>query len=98
MMYSSGIFESMAKPSEEGAGRIRFEGSLESAQTRKIDFLLSKLEPLDASSSLLDIGFGWGGICIRAAEKYGCKVTGITLSTEQKALAEAKVISINNFN
>lgn len=40
---------------------------------------------------MLDIGFGWGGICIRAAEKYGCHVTGITLSTEQKALAEERV-------
>jgi hypothetical protein len=41
-------------------------------------------------------GFGWGGICIRAAERYGCKVTGITLSVEQKALAEQRVAAKGN--
>jgi cyclopropane-fatty-acyl-phospholipid synthase len=41
--------------------------------------------------TLLDIGFGWGGLSIHAAKKYGCKVTGITLSVEQKALADDRV-------
>jgi cyclopropane-fatty-acyl-phospholipid synthase len=68
-------------------------GTLEEAQLRKIDELLRHLEPLDSSHTLLDIGFGWGGICLRAAEKYGCRVTGITLSTEQKALAEERVLA-----
>jgi len=40
---------------------------------------------------MLDIGFGWGGLSIHAAKKYGCQVTGITLSKEQKALAEERV-------
>eukprot|EP00957_Ditylum_brightwellii_P125020 9530109-Ditylum_brightwellii.AAC.1 len=40
---------------------------------------------------MLDIGFGWGGLTIHAANKYGCHVTGITLSVEQKALAEERV-------
>lgn len=70
---------------------LTFHGTLEQAQLRKIDLLLAKLEPLGPQHTLLDIGFGWGGICLRAAEKYGCRVTGITLSTEQKALAEEKV-------
>jgi cyclopropane-fatty-acyl-phospholipid synthase len=70
---------------------LRFKDTLESAQQRKIDFLLSKLEPLGPENTLLDIGFGWGGICIRAAEKYGCRVTGITLSVEQKRYAEELV-------
>jgi len=61
------------------------------AQTRKIDALLARLEPLGPEHTLLDIGFGWGGICIRAAEKYGCRVHGITLSVEQTALAQEKV-------
>ena len=42
-------------------------------------------------SLLLDIGFGWGGVAIRAAETIGCRVHGVTLSKEQKAYAEAKV-------
>ena len=36
-------------------------------------------------------GFGWGGLSLHAAKKYGCQVTGITLSVEQKALAEERV-------
>ena len=70
---------------------LLFKGSLEESQSRKIGALLSRLEPLGPEHTLLDIGFGWGGICIYAAEKYGCKVTGITLSQEQKALAEERV-------
>ena len=91
MMYSSAIFETKTLSGPDRSNEVAFSGSLESAQTRKIDYLLSRLEPLDSSHTLLDIGFGWGGICIRAAEKYGCRVTGITLSVEQKALAEARV-------
>jgi len=71
--------------------RLIFKGTLEEAQTRKIDELLSRLEPISKNDTLLDIGFGWGGICIRAAEKYGCKVYGITLSSEQLQYATEKV-------
>ena len=77
---------------ETAAGpKIMFLGSLEDAQLRKMDALLHRLEPISPEHTLLDIGFGWGGLCIRAAEKYGCKVKGITQSTEQKALAERRV-------
>jgi cyclopropane-fatty-acyl-phospholipid synthase len=60
---------------------------------RKIDALLHRLEPISADTTLLDIGFGWGGVCIRAAEKYGCRVTGITLSVEQLEYATKKVVA-----
>jgi len=95
-MYSSAIFDtklthSINMDDQSTSTVVTFEDSLESAQSRKIDFLLSRLEPLNSSHTLLDIGFGWGGICIRAAEKYGCRVTGITLSIEQKAFAEERV-------
>ena len=70
---------------------VSFEGSLAEAQLRKIDTLLSRLEPITADMTLLDIGFGWGGVAIRAAQKYGCRVRGITLSVEQKLLAEERV-------
>jgi len=94
MMYSSALFTTRVVPNENdltGVGKIEFLDTLEEAQIRKIDALLQRLEPITPDMQLLDIGFGWGGICIRAAEKYGCRVTGITLSTEQKALAEQKV-------
>jgi len=95
MMYSSAIFETEVVESKAINGKkatvLVHQGSLEEAQLRKIDALLSKLEPITPEMTLLDIGFGWGGISIRAAQKYGCRVVGITLSVEQKALAEKKV-------
>jgi cyclopropane fatty-acyl-phospholipid synthase-like methyltransferase len=45
---------------------MEFVDTLEEAQLRKIDALLARLEPLGPEHELLDIGFGWGGICIRA--------------------------------
>jgi cyclopropane-fatty-acyl-phospholipid synthase len=47
---------------------------------------------LEPGQTLLDIGFGWGGLSLHAAQKYGCTVVGITLSVEQKALAETRVV------
>lgn len=44
-----------------------------------------------SSTSVLEIGFGWGGLAIMLAKETGCKVTGITLSKEQKAFAEQAV-------
>ena len=92
-MYSCALFETEVAPSSAADANpsIRFVSTLEQAQQRKIDALLQRLEPIEPHHTLLDIGFGWGGISIRAAEKYGCKVVGITLSTEQKALAEERV-------
>lgn len=94
MMYSCGLFETSLQYDKSNSSippKLICKGSLESAQTRKIDELLFRLEPLGPETTLLDIGFGWGGICIRAAEKYGCKVHGISLSIEQTALACEKV-------
>lgn len=91
MMYSCAMFETDLIYDSNKKPTLVFKDSLEDAQTRKVDELLSRLEPISTSDTLLDIGFGWGGICIRAAEKYGCKVHGITLSVEQMALAMEKV-------
>lgn len=87
MMYSCGVFEERY---DETTGKLVLSGSLAEAQERKIDALLQRLQ-LSAHHTLLDIGFGWGGIAIAAAGKYGCRVHGITLSVEQKALAEERV-------
>ncbi|MDD3893393.1 MAG: cyclopropane-fatty-acyl-phospholipid synthase [Syntrophomonadaceae bacterium] len=56
--------------------------SLTQAQIQKIDYVLKKLQ-LSPRETLLDIGSGWGWLIIRAAQEYGVKATGITLSREQ---------------
>ena len=61
--------------------------SLEAAQQRKIDTLLDRLA-LSRGDRLLEIGCGWGSLAIAAARR-GASITALTLSTEQKAFAEA---------
>lgn len=86
-MYSSAIYDAVKSPSTR---KLIFGGSLEEAQWRKLDTLLDRAQ-IEPGMSLLDIGFGWGGLSLHAAKKYGCQVVGITLSVEQKALAEQRV-------
>lgn len=88
LMYSSAIYDAIQAPQSQ-AGLV-FRDSLEQAQWRKLDTLLMRAQ-VQPGQTLLDIGFGWGGLSIHAAKKYSCKVTGITLSVEQKALAESRV-------
>lgn len=64
--------------------------TLETAQLQKIDHSLGKLN-LKPGEHLLDIGCGWGWLVIRAAQKYGVKATGITLSEEQYAGATERI-------
>lgn len=61
--------------------------SLDDAQRTKFNHLLDQLQ-LTENSHLLEIGSGWGSFAIHAAQRFGCRVTSITLSQEQ--LAEAK--------
>lgn len=56
--------------------------TLYQAQVQKADHILEKLH-LEKGMTLLDIGCGWGFLLKRAAEKYGVKGVGITLSKEQ---------------
>jgi len=85
-MYSSAIYDSILKE-----GRLAYQGSLEQAQWRKLDTLLHRAQINQKGLKLLDIGFGWGGLSLHAAKKFGCQVYGITLSVEQKKLAEERV-------
>lgn len=88
LMYSSAIYDAVKAPAPQKG--LVFRGTLEEAQWRKLDTLCERAQ-IKPGQTVLDIGFGWGGLSLHAAKKYGCKVTGITLSVEQKALAEERV-------
>lgn len=74
MMYSSAVFEKADEP-------------LFDAQKRKIDLLAKKLN-LKKGSKVLEIGSGWGAMAMHLVKEYGCEVTTLTLSKEQKKLCE----------
>jgi cyclopropane-fatty-acyl-phospholipid synthase len=58
--------------------------SLAQAQEAKLDHICRKLM-LRQGERFLDIGAGWGGLLLWAAENYGVQATGITLSKNQHA-------------
>lgn len=64
--------------------------TLYEAQINKIEHILKKLD-LKPNEKLLDIGCGWGWLSIIAAQKYGVKVVGITISEEQCKKAQERV-------
>jgi cyclopropane-fatty-acyl-phospholipid synthase len=66
------------------------EDSLDIAQEAKLDLICRKLR-LKPGERLLDIGCGWGGLIMYAAEHYGVDATGITLSQNQAALAKQRI-------
>jgi cyclopropane-fatty-acyl-phospholipid synthase len=88
LMYSSAIYDCVSAPSPQRG--LVFKGTLEEAQWRKLDTLLDRAQ-VQPGQTVLDIGFGWGGLSLHAAKKYGCTVVGITLSVEQRALAMERV-------
>lgn len=69
MSYSCGYFKNP-------------DDTLYQAQVNKVDHILDKLH-LEKGMTLLDIGCGWGFLLTRAAERFGVKGYGITLSQEQ---------------
>jgi cyclopropane-fatty-acyl-phospholipid synthase len=64
--------------------------TLEAAQYAKLDLVCRKLS-LREGQRLLDVGCGWGSMVLHAAEHYGVRATGITLSVEQAAFARKRV-------
>ncbi|HEX7934106.1 MAG TPA: class I SAM-dependent methyltransferase [Paraburkholderia sp.] len=58
--------------------------SLADAQQAKLDHICRKLM-LRSGERFLDVGAGWGGLLLWAAEHYGVAATGITLSKNQHA-------------
>ncbi|MFD6248334.1 class I SAM-dependent methyltransferase [Streptomyces roseolus] len=79
LTYSSAVFTAFP---------ARFE-SLAAAQHRKIDRLLD-LAAVGEGTRLLEIGTGWGELALRAAAR-GARVTTLTLSAEQAALARERI-------
>ncbi len=64
--------------------------TLEEAQNAKKRHIAAKLLLDRPGLSVLDIGCGWGGLALTLARDYGATVTGITLSSEQLAVARAR--------
>ncbi|CAN5455682.1 hypothetical protein BH18ACT1_BH18ACT1_04560 [soil metagenome] len=68
-----------------------FDGAdLETAQEAKAELVCRKLG-LRPGVRLLDVGCGWGSLVLHAARHFGVQAVGVTLSTEQAALAERRV-------
>ncbi|MDD3799926.1 MAG: class I SAM-dependent methyltransferase [Novosphingobium sp.] len=67
----------------------RDDMTLDEAQEAKLAHIAAKLA-IRPGDSVLDIGCGWGGMAIYLARHFDCRVTGITLSTEQLALARER--------
>lgn len=61
--------------------------TLATAQEAKLDHICRKLM-LTPGEAFLDIGSGWGGLLLWAAEHYGVDATGVTLSKNQHAHVE----------
>jgi len=77
MTYSCAVFEREDEP-------------LADAQRRKLRRVCDKLA-LGPDDHVLEIGCGWGSFALTAAGEYGARVTGLTLSPAQAALARARV-------
>lgn len=64
--------------------------SLDDAQAAKIDYTLRKLR-LAPGERLLDVGCGWGALVVRAAQRFGARTVGITLSKRQYDEARRRI-------
>jgi cyclopropane-fatty-acyl-phospholipid synthase len=65
---------------------------IDRAQAQKLDHICRKLR-LKPGDRFLDIGCGWGALVRHAAKHYGVDATGVTLSHNQHALANARIES-----
>ena len=77
LMYSCGYYQSE-------------KDGLEQAQTQKLEYLCTKLR-LKPGDRLLEIGCGWGGFALYAAQMHGALVHGITLSRRQAEVANQRI-------
>lgn len=77
MMYSCAYYETP-------------QTTLEQAQQARLHRVCQHLK-LGPDDHLLEIGTGWGGMAIHAAQHYGCRVTTTTISRQQYELAQERV-------
>jgi cyclopropane-fatty-acyl-phospholipid synthase len=66
------------------------EDGLDTAQERKLDVVCRKLR-LQPGERFLDVGCGWGSLVLHAAQRYGVRAVGITLSEPQAEYARQRV-------
>ena len=86
MTYSSALFDDLEPAhNTESGDHILFE-----AQQNKYQRILDELDIADESSSILEIGCGWGGFAEKALNA-GHSIHGITLSEEQLNYAEKRL-------
>ncbi len=88
--YDTGndLFVEMLGPSMTySCGYFKDTTDLTEAEDAKLDLICKKLN-LQPGQRVLDIGCGWGSFARHAAKNYGAKVIGVTVSKEQKKLAE----------
>ena len=81
------VFTAMLDPYlQYTCGYWKSATDLNNAQVDKLDLVCRKLG-LRPGMTVLDLGCGWGGFARFAAERFGVRVVGITLSTEQAGFA-----------
>ena len=83
MTYSCPIWSPVSYPGSA-------HETLENAQETKLQYIIAQAK-IKSSDHVLEIGTGWGSFAIAAVKKTGCKVTSLTLSKEQKEMAESRV-------
>ena len=83
MTYSCPVWRLQANDSSR-------EETLEEAQMTKLHRFIYGAR-IKSTDHVLEIGTGWGSFAIEAVRKTGCRVTSLTLSKEQKALAEERI-------
>jgi len=83
MTYSCPIWLPKSDPKHEAE-------TLEDAQMTKLQRFIDRAH-IKSTDHVLEIGTGWGSFAIRAVQQTGCRVTSLTLSTEQKSLAEERI-------
>jgi len=66
------------------------DDSLDLAQTQKLELICRKLQ-IEPGDRILEIGCGWGGFALYAAQHYGARVTATTISEAQYAFANERL-------
>lgn len=80
MIYTCGVWDNAA--------------NLDEAQVAKLDLICKRLK-LQPGMTVLDVGCGWGGFAKHAAQHYGVRVVGISVSKEQLELARERCKGLN---